>query len=96
MGDRPLVATALVNLLGCLIMGWVAGSPPWAWDRHALFRPAFVVGFLGGLTTFSAFAAEAFFLVLAKNFAVAVLYLFLLPLACVLSAASGYLLSRVA
>ncbi|MDM7916854.1 MAG: fluoride efflux transporter CrcB [Candidatus Eisenbacteria bacterium] len=52
--------TFLINALGCLAIGIVAGML----DRGALLSPALrmalMVGFLGGFTTFSTFALEAF------------------------------------
>jgi CrcB protein len=52
--------TIIVNALGCLAIGAVAG----ALDKGALLSPpmrmALLVGFLGGFTTFSTFAFEAF------------------------------------
>ena len=54
-------ATLLVNILGCLAIGAVL---PWLLEREAdgaatHVRLLLVVGFLGGLTTYSAFGFEA-------------------------------------
>lgn len=56
------LATLVVNVTGCLAIGLVAG-----FAEHAhLFSPAtrlfLLTGFLGGFTTFSAFAYETYFL----------------------------------
>jgi CrcB protein len=60
--DFPL-STFAVNLLGCLIIGVLAGLV----ERHDLFSPAtrlfLFTGLLGGFTTFSAFAYEGTFLI---------------------------------
>jgi CrcB protein len=50
--------TLLVNLIGCLLLGIVAGGlahRAWPDDVYALLG----TGFCGGLTTFSAFSVEA-------------------------------------
>ena len=56
------LATLIVNLTGCLAIGLVSG-----FAEHAhLFSPStrlfLLTGFLGGYTTFSAFAYETYFL----------------------------------
>ncbi|HMO15094.1 MAG TPA: CrcB family protein [Pirellulaceae bacterium] len=48
--------TLTVNILGCLLMGIVLGIGMQANSRFFLL---FAVGFLGSLTTFSAFSAES-------------------------------------
>ncbi len=57
-GWTPPLATLLVNVVGCLAMGFLAGwfvradgSEPW--------RLFLLSGVLGGFTTFSAFALDA-------------------------------------
>lgn len=52
-GTLP-VATLLVNVLGCLLLGLLVGTLPFArW-----LRPLLGTGVLGGFTTFSAVALE--------------------------------------
>ena len=55
-------ATMVVNVTGCLAIGIIAGLA----ERMSMFTPAtrlfLLTGFLGGYTTFSAFAYETFFL----------------------------------
>lgn len=52
LGTQVPTGTLVVNVVGALIIGWLAGGTtlpaPW---RHVI-----VVGFLGGFTTFSAFS----------------------------------------
>lgn len=51
------VATLLVNVLGCLLIGIVAAiAGPMAWREEQ--RLAVMAGLLGGFTTFSAFGLE--------------------------------------
>ena len=57
------LSTFTVNLLGCFVIGLLAGLV----ERHDLFSPTarlfLFTGLLGGFTTFSAFAYEGTFLV---------------------------------
>lgn len=56
------LATLTVNVTGCLVIGALTGFA----ERAHLLSPAtrlfLITGFLGGYTTFSAFAFETFFL----------------------------------
>lgn len=63
-------ATLTVNLIGCLLIGVAARHLVRGSDRWL----ALVVGVLGGLTTFSTFAAETRELVDADRPALALLY----------------------
>jgi fluoride exporter len=62
-GTRFPLGTFVVNLLGCLVFGVIAGA---AEQRVALTpasRAFLLVGVLGGFTTFSSYAFESFSLV---------------------------------
>ncbi len=73
-GVIPL-GTFLANAVGGFLMGMALGvlqimpnlSPEW--------RLLMTTGFLGGLTTFSTFSAEAFALIQKQNYGWAVLYI---------------------
>ncbi len=69
--------TFAVNVVGCLLIGIVAGSI----GKGALVSPAvrlaIVVGFLGGFTTFSSFAFESCSLVQTHNWVTACGYVLL-------------------
>lgn len=62
VADRFPLGTLVVNVLGCLVMGLLAGLA----ERWHLFgapaRLFLMTGLLGGFTTFSAFAYETYFL----------------------------------
>lgn len=64
--DLPL-ATALVNVVGCLGFGlcWALGAPRWS----SAWSTAVLVGFFGAFTTFSSFAFECHELLVARRFA---------------------------
>ena len=66
-------ATFVVNVTGCLVVGFLIAALV---DRHhapAWLRAALVVGFCGGFTTFSTFAQETLDLLEARLTTVAIL-----------------------
>jgi CrcB protein len=93
-GAFPL-GTMLVNLLGCLFIGFLAGlqearqmlSPEWA-----LFV---FVGFLGSFTTFSTLGLDAFKLLREEAIAAAGLYVGGQVIVGVLAVFGGFALSRL-
>jgi CrcB protein len=67
------LATFAVNVVGCFIIGLLAGLS----ERHTLgadLRVFLFPGILGGFTTFSAFGYETFFLVRRGESLIALLY----------------------
>lgn len=59
LGARFPWGTLAVNLAGCLAIGLVLTLLAERLPESRAWRPALVVGFLGGFTTFSAFSFEA-------------------------------------
>ena len=51
-------ATLVVNLTGCVLVGVLLAVALGRWPDSAWVRPFLAVGFMGGFTTFSAFAVE--------------------------------------
>ena len=71
------IATLLVNLVGCLLIGILAGC---AQHFHAFspqVRLLVFTGILGGFTTFSAFGFETYYLIREENLSFAFLNVFL-------------------
>lgn len=56
-GQFPL-ATFLINVSGCLLIGVLMVLVTEVYPAHPLLRPFFGVGVLGGFTTFSTYAEE--------------------------------------
>lgn len=88
-------ATLLVNLLGCLVLGYLVGrvldrpaGPPW-------LRPFLATGVLGGFTTYSAFAVETVQLAEAGRVGTAAGYVLASTAGGVLAAALGRQAGRV-
>ena len=57
LGPFPL-PILLVNIMGCLLMGMIAEASALVWSIPPSLRTFLTTGFLGGFTTFSAFALE--------------------------------------
>lgn len=68
------LGTFLVNIIGCFLIGALAG---WAVKQHLLgpdLRIFLLPGLLGGFTTFSAFGYETFSLIRRGETSIAFLY----------------------
>lgn len=72
--ERFPFSTFTVNVLGCLVVGILAGLA----ERYEMFGPDsrlfLFTGLLGGFTTFSAFGLEAVYLIRRGEVATAALY----------------------
>lgn len=86
--------TLAVNLLGCFLIGVALNLLQ---DRFLLspyLRAALLIGFLGGLTTFSSFGVQAFGFFKAGQVEWALGYIAVSNLAGVLLVWAGYVLAR--
>ncbi len=91
-GSWPL-GTLLVNLSGCVLMGVVFVLV----ERSALhpdWRNVLMVGFLGAFTTYSTFSLETVELWQAGEGGLAIGYMVVTTLGCVLAAATGIYITR--
>lgn len=61
--DRFPFGTLTVNLVGCLLIGFLSAAFANRWLVREEYRIALIVGVLGGFTTFSAFGMETFALI---------------------------------
>lgn len=63
-GDTFPVGTLIVNVLGCLIIGFVATAtgPEGVFFASPFVRQVIMIGFLGGYTTFSSFSLQTILL----------------------------------
>lgn len=90
------LATMLVNVLGCAIIG---AAWSWAISREQQSSPAMiflVVGILGGFTTFSSFGWETIELIQNQRTGMAAVYILLSLLLGLLGVFVGYALGSTA
>lgn len=91
--DFP-IGTLVVNIVGSLILGFAL---TYFWNKapmHDTLRVAITVGFCGGLTTFSTFSWEAFDLIKNGQYLLAILYMLISVLVCILAVSLGAFLSK--
>ena len=91
--DFPL-GTVIANLAGTFLIGLGSVIITEKQVFH-IIRPFFLVGFLGGLTTFSTFANESFILVKEKEYLFFYLYLSLNLVLGFMALVLGRFLARV-
>ena len=92
-GSWP-IATLLVNLTGCLLIGVLLAVLIARRADPAWLRPLLATGVLGGYTTYSAFALDTVHLVEAGAWAAAAGYVLASVVGGVLAVAAGLLLGR--
>lgn len=68
------LGTFFVNLLGCLLIGILAGATEKSFQLSSEIRLAGIAGFLGGFTTFSAFGIETLALIKEGSIFLAAVY----------------------
>ncbi len=90
-GQWPL-ASFIANVSGCLIMGALFYLIQQS-HMPLSFKPLLMAGFLGAMTTFSSFALEAWLLLEHNAHLLALAYLVVSVMACVLAIALGYALA---
>lgn len=90
---RLPVGTLAVNLIGCFLIGALITTFD-ARQVDTRVRLAVVTGFLGGFTTYSAFAYETIALAEQRSPAVAALYTAVTLVGCAAACAAGVFLVR--
>ena len=92
VGNFP-IGTLIVNLLGCILIGFLTGL----FERFIIsssIRLFIFIGFLGGFTTFSSYSLETFNLIKNKELIMAVLNLLLSNILGIIFVFLGLIISR--
>jgi len=87
--------TLIVNVLGSLLIGYLAVLLPAAYGHSPILRLLLLSGILGGFTTYSAFSLETLTLLQEGQLTKAGLNIVLTVLSCLLAVWAGYLLARM-
>lgn len=87
------VGTLLVNVTGCLAIGFLAAAFSGPWAVREEVRLGVLVGILGGYTTFSTFGRESFELMQSGRWIACVAYVLLSNLLGLFSVAAGWALA---
>jgi CrcB protein len=83
------LGTFVVNVLGSFLVGVLSGFVMNT-QTHPMIRPALIVGFCGGFTTFSTFSIETVGLINGGEAARAALYVGASVVFCIIGAALGF------
>ena len=86
--------TLVINVLGCLVMGLIAGAFAFRVHLPQELRLFLTTGILGGFTTFSAFSLDAALLWERGEVGLAALYVGASVIFSLLAVAAGLVMSR--
>lgn len=94
-GEKFPYGTFIVNVVGCLLIGFVAEISENRFLISPEIRSFIMIGFLGGYTTFSTFGYETFMLLQDKDYFTALSNVLLSVILCVTFVWFGTLLAKL-
>tara|TARA_B100000029_G_scaffold136813_1_gene131502 strand:+ start:65 stop:439 length:375 start_codon:yes stop_codon:yes gene_type:complete len=89
------LGTIFVNILGSFLIGILINNLENKIYSEHFLKYFLIIGLLGSFTTFSAFSIEVVELYNDKKIFVAILYILISVISCILASYSGYNISRI-
>ena len=94
-GEKFPYGTFVVNVIGCLLIGFIAEISENRFLISPEIRTFLMIGFLGGYTTFSTFGYETFVLLQDKDYITAAFNIFLSVVVCLASVWIGSIIAKL-
>ncbi len=89
------LGTIFVNILGSFLIGLLISNVESKIYSEQFLKYFLIIGLLGSFTTFSAFSIEVLELYNDKKIFLAILYILVSVILCIIAAYSGYNISRI-
>ena len=86
--------TLSVNIIGCFFIGYLITSDFSKNINENFFKFFLIIGLLGSFTTFSAFSLEVVDLIISKKILIALIYISISILVCILFVYLGMLVNK--
>ncbi len=94
-GEKFPYGTFVVNVVGCLLIGFIAEISENRFLISPEIRTFLMIGFLGGYTTFSTFGYETFVLLQDKDYITAAFNILLSVVVCLASVWIGSIIAKL-
>jgi len=85
----------VVNVVGCLLIGILAGVLIHRMGIGPVWRAALIIGFLGGFTTFSSFSLDTITLLVQGDMMSALSNIVLTLFFCLIATAGGFFITKL-
>jgi len=89
------LGTLLINLTGCLFLGWFFTIVLFRWNLPLSIRLGIDTGFIGSFTTFSTFSVETINLIEIHHEALALIYVLISIVGGIASTAIGFAFAKL-